>query len=440
MSSTIVSSAKWLPQQWLNNRSFAIWTASILAVLVRLAVSFALKTYRFYPGDDHFAFGYEWGQIARWLVERGMFSLDGKVPTSDTDPLYVFIIAPFFQAFGTFSTTAAIALIILQSVLCGLSTWALFVLAEKLYGPIEARLSALLFAFYPASIAFAVGRIGPSSLSILLICLIFIAVLDLPKSARPLLAVTAGFLMGLLVLATAHVLTLLLVVPLWLLLLGKGQRLRMLFMSLIFVGMAIVVTLPWSIRNSIAVGHTTISKANLGYHVWVGNNPGATGYMRTTELPDDEFYNKYGREPNYVRMAASWAVENPQDFLILTLKRIEYFWYKIPEENRQHNSAGYLLSIWSFVAILALAVLGVCWRGEKFEKISLLLLFFGIYPLLFYLTHVTHYRHRFHIEPFMLVLASYGLHRLWLMRLSVKAAPIQSRVHMQEPVQKGGAH
>jgi hypothetical protein len=438
MRSAVVASAKWLKESWLTNRSFAIWATAILAVLVRVVVSVSLKTYRFNPGEDHFAFGYEWGQIARWLVERGMFSLDGNVPSGDTDPLYVFIIAPFFQAFGTFSTTAAIALIVLQSVLCGLSAWAIFVLAEKLYGPVEARLSAILFAFYPASIAFAVGRIGPSSLSILLICLIFIAVLDLPKSVRPLLAVLAGFLMGLLALATAHVLTLLLVIPLWLLLVGKGQRARMLFMSLIFVGTAIVVTLPWSIRNSIALRHAAISKANLGYHVWVGNSSGATGYQRTGPIPDENFFREHGEHPNYVQIAAAWIAENPRQFLLLTLKRIKYFWYRIPEETH-HGSRGYELHVWSFLAALALALAGIGWPGQNWQRISLLLLFIGIYPVLFYLTHVTHYRHRFHIEPFILILASHGLYRLCAMCRTLKAARIKSGVHMHEAVQKGGA-
>ncbi len=170
---------------WFNNRRFAIWTVSILAVVTRLGTSFALRTYNFNPAGDHWVFGYEWGRIAKWLVEMKMFSLDGISPTSGTDPLYVFIIAPFFYVFGTFTTSAAIALIVFPSLLCALSTWAIFVLAEKIYGSFEARLSALLFAFYPASVFFAVGRIAPSSLSILLLCLFFLVVLALPNIPRP---------------------------------------------------------------------------------------------------------------------------------------------------------------------------------------------------------------------------------------------------------------
>src|SRR2546430_4049481 len=131
MRGAMLAWTRWVITEWSNNRRFAIWTSSVLAFLIRLGISFALKTYQFGAAEDHFAFGYEWGRIARWLVERHMFSLDGTDLTAGTDPLYILVIAPFFHAFGIFTESAAIALIVLQSLLCGLSTWALFVLAEK---------------------------------------------------------------------------------------------------------------------------------------------------------------------------------------------------------------------------------------------------------------------------------------------------------------------
>jgi len=160
--------------------------------------------------------------------------------------------------------------------------------------------------------------------------------------------------------------------------------------------------------------------------------------MRTSKIPDAEFYREYGADPNFIQMAVSWAVSYPVDFLLLTAKRIKYFWYEIPEQSQ--NSWPYLFHIWSFVALLPLAILGVCWPREKFEKVSLVLLFIVIYPVLFYLTHVTHYRHRFHIEPFILVIATHGFYRLWALRLKLKAAPLQSGLHIEQSVQKGGAN
>jgi hypothetical protein len=394
---------------WFNNRRFAIWSASILALVIRLATSFALETYKFNPVNDHKAFGYEWGRIAKWLVEINMFSLDGSTPNTFMDPVYVFVIAPFFHVFGSFSTSAAIALIVFQSLLCALSTWAIFVLAEKLYGPFEARLSSLLFAFYPASIFLAVGRIGPSSLSILILSLIFIVVLALANSPRPKLAVLAGFLMGLLVLTSSKTLSLFLIIPLWLLYMSKGQRARMILASLIFIGSATLIILPWSVRNSIVLEQPSLTKTGLGKMLWIGNNPGATGDWKTAKRPDIAFEGEQNSQPNYLQMAISWAANNPKDFLVVTLKRIKYFWYRTPSRNTGKD----LLHAWIFITVLGLAVCGAFWPGEKNERIGILLLYFTIFPILFYLTIVTFHRHRFHIEPFLIIVASHGLHRLW---------------------------
>jgi len=390
---------------WFNNRNRAIWTASILAFVIRVGTSFALETYKFNSTRDHWAFGHEWGRIAKWIVENKMFSLvDGSTPATITDPLYAFLIAAFFYMFGTFTTSAAIALILFQSFVCALSTWAIFVLAEKLYGPFEARLSSLLFACYPASIFFAVGRIAPSSLSILLLCLIFLVVLALPDSPRLRLAVLGGFLMGLLVLTSSTPLSLFLVIPLWLFLVGKEQRARMIVIALIFIGSATLVLVPWSVRNSITHGQASFTKTGLGMVLWLGNNPAANGYR-------DKFPagTRFDSEAPYLQMAVSWIAGNPQEFVILTLKRIKYFWYQIP--GRFSGGGVGLLQAWIFMPVLGLALWGAVWPGEKFERVGLLLLFFAIFPILFYVTFVPYYRHRFHIEPFVLILSSAGLHR-----------------------------
>jgi Dolichyl-phosphate-mannose-protein mannosyltransferase len=397
-------------EYWSHNRQFAIWTACILAVLVRVSACFALRTYQLDATSDNWAFGYEWGRIAKWLVEKSMFSLDGLAPTADTDPIYSFLIAPFFLIFGTFSTNAAIALIVFQTLIAGLTTWAVFVVAEKLCGPLEARISALLFALYPASVFFAVSRIGPSTLAILLLCLIFLTVRRVPSSQGPGISILTGVLIGIVVLTSSDNLSLLLVIPLWLFLVGTGQRGRMILQSSVVVAAAVIVLLPWSLRNSTILGEATISKANLGYHLYVGNNPHATGYFYTSLPPALSGDASPYKESEYYEMAFSWIAQHPGDFLKLTLKRIQYFWYTIEgrsDSRKDVLSGGLLLTMVAFAAI------GVFWRNQSAEGASLLWLFAAIYPLVFYFTHASFYRHRYHIEPFVLILASHGMAVLW---------------------------
>jgi hypothetical protein len=320
------------------------------------------------------------------------------------------LIAPFFYAFGTFTTSAAIVLIVFQSIVCGLTTWAVFVLAEKLYGPFEARVSALLFAFYPPSVFFAVSRIGPSSLAVLLLCLIFLAALRSAKSRGLGIFIWTGVLIGVLVLTSSDNLSLLLVIPLWLFLLGAGQRGRMILKGSIVVVAAVIVLLPWSLRNSTVSGEPTISKANLGYHLYVGNNPHATGFLDTSHPPNLIGGASSYKQSEYYAMAISWIAENPEEFLKLTLKRIQYFWYVIEGRGLswEYSLHGLLL-----LTMMVFAAIGLFRRSQSFEGASLLWLFVAIYPLVFYFTHASYYRHRYHIEPFVLILASHGLAVLW---------------------------
>ena len=411
--SSIVTPAKWLIRDWLHNRTFAIWAAVMLTVLVRLGASFAFGTYQFDTARDHWAFGYEWGRIAKWLVLKGQFSQFGDAPVADTDPLYCFIIAPFFYVLGIYSTAAAIALILFQSLLCGLSAWAIFVLAENLYGPFEARLSALLFALYPASLFFAIGRVAPSSLAILLLCLVFLVVGRLGSSRGWADAVLAGLLIGLTVLTSSDNLSLLLIIPLWLFLTGAGQRGRMILKGSVVVATALLVLLPWALRNSAVSGEASITKSNLGYHLYVGNNPRATGSLFYEGRAP---YWVDGRQPHkqseYLAMAISWIAQHLAKFLMLTLKRIQYFWYVIGGKDHSQME---LIGAWLWLTFVFVAGLGSLWPGQSSGGVGLLWLFIAIYPLVFYITHASFYRHRYHIEPFVLILASHGLHRVLAM-------------------------
>jgi hypothetical protein len=63
--------------------------------------------------------------------------------------------------------------------------------------------------------------------------------------------------------------------------------------------------------------------------------------------------------------------------------------------------------------MVGLALVGVCGSIGYFNRVSLVLIFLAVYPLVFYLTHVSLYRYRFPIEPFLLILAARGLYGLW---------------------------
>ncbi len=402
-------------KNWSQNRHFALGLTILLTCLVRLGPMLVLATYQFNPRKDHWAFGHEWARIAKWLLEREMFSLNGEVPTAAWDPFYAFVIVPFFQFFGIYSAPSALAILLFQVGLGAVFTWVIFVLAEKCYGAFEARAAALLFALYPAAIFFSINRVGPASLIVLLIGSIFLAVMTLQRTQQYRYALLAGVLMGVLALTSSKTQTLIAVIPIWLWFAGHGTRVRRLISGSLFVVMVVLTVLPWSIRNGITLGHFTLSRSDFSYHLWRGNNPDATGYAHT-----DVYAPSGVRDPRtisqaqYRQMAVAWIIEHPQKFAQLTMKRMRYFWHKIAEDRRKGKQAlGDTIHTWSFMVVLGLALVGLFGSRGHFNRVSLILLFLATYPLVFYLTHVTLYRYRFPIEPFLLVLASRGLYGLW---------------------------
>lgn len=409
------SALKSLYNHWMQNRRFAIGVTIFLTCLVRVIPMLALTTYQFNPRKEHWAFGHEWARLAKWLLERQMFSLNGDISTVSWDPFYAFVIVPFFRVFGIYTVDAAVAILLFQIGLCAATTWVIFVLAEKCYGAFEARVAALLFACYPASIFFSIQRIGPASLMVLLIGALFLAILALQHSQQRRYAVWGGVMMGLLILTCSKTQSLLLVIPLWLWFAGNGNRVNRLASALLFVLVTCLTVLPWSIRNGVTFGTFAPSRADFSYHLWYGNNPKATGYAFTSpEAPEGVADAGTISQAAYRRMAVAWIVQHPTEFAQLTMKRMKHFWYKIDEERReQRQRLGDTIHTWGFMTILGLALIGVYWSGRYFNRVSLLLLFLAAYPLVFYLTHMSLYRYRFPIEPFLLILAARGLYGVW---------------------------
>ncbi len=195
----------------------------------------------------------------------------------------------------------------------------------------------------------------------MLIGLIFLTAIALQRTQRYRYALLAGVLMGLLALTSSKTQSLIAVIPIWLWFAGNGTWVRRLVSGSLFVVIAVLTVLPWSIRNGVTTGQFALSRSDFSYHLWRGNNPEATGYGYT------DIYAPSGvRDPRsipqkqYLQMAVAWIMQHPQAFAQLTMKRMRYFWYKIAESRRQGRRArGDTIHTWSFMAVLTLALAGL---------------------------------------------------------------------------------
>ena len=171
----------------------------MLALVTRLAVA-VLTSKPDFPRDDNlrptshpgveWTFAYEIGHIAASLAMGNGFSwpewyIWPQGPTSWMAPVFPFVMAGAFKAFGVFSAQAAIALQVFLTIISTLSCILLYLLGKRLYNAQVGLLAAFLFAIYPTSIQFSVRTLSDISLFIcclLLIILVFLRLADHPNT------------------------------------------------------------------------------------------------------------------------------------------------------------------------------------------------------------------------------------------------------------------
>ena len=178
---------------------------------------------------------------------------------------------------------------------------------------------------------------------------------------------------------------------------------------------ALLVSIPWGVRNYRAFDAVFFVRSNLGLELRMGNHEGATASI------DDPHFNDWPPHPRthredaikiqewgevpYMRdsrrEALAWISSHPGEFARLTAKRIRYFWLGPLD----HSGTALL-----FVALAGLAVLGTvqALRGLPGTRSAALLIPLLTYPLIYYLVPWQH-RYRFPIEWILFLLAGAAL-------------------------------
>ena len=265
----------------------------VLAVALRLAMIFALATYR---GD---AGAYEHAEIAASLVRGEGFSFaffhHEPLASSHQAPAIPLLLAAAYAVFGIGSPMAHLALEIINVALGAAATIAVFIIARRLWNDRVGLWAAGGFAVYLPMIYMAT-RIQSINWSIgwLLITLAMMMALR-ERCARSAhiqgayaprspgwLAAAVGVCAAIGILGEP-----ILLLPLatfWLLPLGErlGGR-PIAWRSLIIAGLAAAAVMsPWTIRNYCVHGKLIAVKSTFWYVFWQGNNRHATGVDKLT--------------------------------------------------------------------------------------------------------------------------------------------------------------
>jgi hypothetical protein len=397
---------------WARIRTSPFWIVTI-ALGLRIGWIVIGHTYKFKSTDDNFGFGWEMGRVAASLASGHGFSNPFGPPTGPTawePPLYPYLAAGVFLVFGIYSKASAFVLLALNSVFSGLTCRPIFHIARRTFSEKVAVGAAWAWALLPNVLFWCTRSVWETSLSALLLAVIFWLALSLEERDGLLPWIEFGLLWGMVALNGTSLLSFLPAAGLW----AWYRRAKRGKRSLPGVVLASVIFFacitPWLVRNYRTFGQFIFIRDNLGAELRLGNGPGADGTLMLYLDPPHDLYamrqfQSLG-ELNYIAMrkqqAFAYIKEDYGRFAGLCAKRFICFWASPPKPTQPTWLEPAKMSL--FLASSALMFWGLG-RALRFRKPGAWLFVWLVllYPAIYYVVYaIPRYRHP--LEPEMAIL------------------------------------
>ena len=396
-------------------RDSFFWMVAI-GFLLRLGAILVLHTYRYRSAEGHFDFGYEMGRIAASIASGHGFSNPFQMPTGPTawePPLYPYLTAGIFRVFGIYSNASAFVLLTINSFFSAMTAIPIYLIGKRTFGYTVALWSAWMWAVLPFTMYWSTKWVWETSLSALLLAVIFLGALKLQEVRGLRLWALFGVLWAVAALCNPSLLSFLPVSLAWIWhrrLKARCSWLPQTALALLFFALLVA---PWAARNYRIFGKFILIRDNLGSELRLGNGPGADGtwmwYLHPTRnvLQMREF-QRLG-ELRYIaerkRQALAYIAQDPARFAGLSAKRCIYFWAGLPRSSKIAALAPIKNSLFLASSVLALWGLGRALH-RKIPGATLFFWLILVYPAVYYLVF-PHPRYRHPIEPEMLLLGVY---------------------------------
>ena len=397
---------------WLRIRASVPWIVGI-AFALRVAWIILAHTYKFKTADDNFSFGWEMGRIGASIASGHGFSNPFGPPTGPTawePPLYPYLIAGVFQIFGIYSKASAFVLLTFNSACSALTCIPIFLIARRVFSEKVAVGSAWAWALLPNVMFWCTRAVWETSLSALLLAVIFWLSLTLEErdGLQPWLGF--GTLWGVAALNSPSLLAFLPASGLWAWYRQAKRGKRSLAGVLAASALFCACIAPWLVRDYRTFGKFIFLRDNFGAELRLGNGNGADGtLMIYLDPPHDTYalrqFQKMG-ETAYIAMrkqqALAYIRADYARFAELSVKRFICFWASPPKPAQPAWVEPLKGSLFLGSSLLAWLGLGYAIRQRRPGA----WLFFWMclfYPAMYYFVYaIPRYRHP--IEPELAIL------------------------------------
>jgi len=370
-----------------------LWVAIGLGFVLRLAFVLTLEN-RFYFGDEPLYYL----MAENFLTGNGL--IIDILNKAFRPPLFPLLTA-FIHALGG----GLLAVRIVNVFLSTATIYLVYLLGRELFTESVATWSAAASSVWPFFI-FYNGFYLTEPLYLFLMSASTLYLVRSVNNLSPKNIFISGLLSGLASLCRP---TMLIFVPLALVLVVLSVRK---LKPAVYLGLVCLLTAsPWIIRNVVVLNAFVPGTTMGGRVFYEGNNPDSVGGpcqvfpLRIEEMPEVE------RDKAYYRQTFRIIRENPVRFRWLLFNKFKRFWSIIP------NASGFQAPLYRAISLLAIVptlpffMMGLFlsfrrWRTTAFLTVQI------IYNTVFHMVFLASIRYRLPIEPFYLIFALFGLHRL----------------------------
>jgi hypothetical protein len=388
------------------------WVVLAVALIARLA---ALRSaIQDHPHNWLFSRGIEMGLLANSLLHGQGYSspFGGSTgPTAFIAPGYPTLIAAIFFVFGTYSFASAIVIMVLQTFVSLLTIWLMMWIARDTMDDGTAKLAGGFWAV-SLPLIFIPTIFWETSISACALTGMIALALRSRRTPTTRTWILMGAVCGIVGLINPALLPSLLAILGWV-----AYQTWKTYRAGLFVGLLalLLVFVAWPIRNAYRFHAFIPLRSTVGFELWMGNRPGATGFLDESLFPmfnKLEFANYVAKgEVAYTQgkseVAKEYIRENPGIFIRMSLRRMFRFW------TGTGNSTGSTFYMIHSVLTSGLGIIGIVflYRRGKRDFLALVALPLLLFPLPYYITHAE-FRYRLVIDPIVTILAAFAVMQL----------------------------
>lgn len=393
--------------RWWPAGPAGTWLALIAccAFLARVAAAVLLREEFFTSGDQSY------DDLARSVADGNGFSVAGR-PSAGNPPVYTLLVAFSYLVGGR----GWVSVGLLQALIGVVAALLVFALGRRLFGVAVGLVAAGAFAVYPYLVAQSAQIMDTSVFALLLVATV-LACVRAGQLGSMRSSALVGLVAGLAFLVRPTIIAVAVLLPVILLMLGVGPA-RAVRMSGVALAAALMVLLPWTVRNAVVLDAFVPGATKGGVNFWKGNSPQAAEFIERgisvdllTEQPDapaSPQLDEAGEDRWWYDRGFAWIRANPGDWAHGLWVKAEAFWsWDLNPRTTGDTQAKSMLytATYAPLALLALVSLWNLLVPARRRHLAMMLLVLAAFTAVHVLT-VGYTRLRAPADAFLMVLAA----------------------------------